>query len=215
MCFKRKHETFRRTYHVPQSSSSAAQISGQPPKLCAYCKNVGHHINDCRKREYNNQRRANQFQGNPNSNSTSQNNAHVYYCEEESLHSSHEDEPKNWVRFQMRADWNFLPKMAQQMLILVPNLKQILILNLLPNLIQNVLPNLVLNLLLNLTRKQIQILILNLMTNWIMVSHLVKIFVLRLILNLVNHLTLTLILNLAMIKTPMSSKMSPFMKHPY
>lgn len=96
-CYKRKSENFRRTYHVPQPSTSSNLQRGQLSTVCAYCKNVGHHINECRKRQFNNQRNANpQFQRQPPpSNSTPQNSARLHYYEETNPYSSPEDETKN------------------------------------------------------------------------------------------------------------------------
>lgn len=76
------------SYTRPSTSSNYPQTQfSNKPKTCNYCKNVGHTINECRKRQYNNNLRfnaANPTQatasGAPVSN-TPNNSANAHYCE--------------------------------------------------------------------------------------------------------------------------------------
>lgn len=99
-CFTKniKREPFQKSY-VVQPSTSFSPSQNNPPAsssvICAYCKHPGHHINDCRKRQYNNQRRSNQnvVQPKPQSSQIPQDNQ-INMCEYDSQYSS-DSEPKN------------------------------------------------------------------------------------------------------------------------
>lgn len=69
-CFRNKSRPPKQISYVPQPQnqpqpSVSSHNPNYPPrnnfnKSCAYCKNKGHTINECRKREYNNRRRTSQ-----------------------------------------------------------------------------------------------------------------------------------------------------------
>lgn len=62
-CFNRERPiSFReRPVHnvnnnIPQHPSTSATVPQNPVKVCRYCKNLGHEIHECRKRQFNNSR---------------------------------------------------------------------------------------------------------------------------------------------------------------
>lgn len=72
-CYARKnYRPSHKTYHVPNPNSNSTYPNPSTShynnfnsnserniiKSCAYCKNQGHSINECRKRQYNNERRS-------------------------------------------------------------------------------------------------------------------------------------------------------------
>lgn len=112
-CFKKKPNSntssnppSQKSYHVPNPSSSSSSANGEGQqnsnynsKFCAYCKNKGHVINECRKRQYNNQHRSrnsqpeDSTQGQSSSNSNAPNNdARVHCCECNCINESKDDQ---------------------------------------------------------------------------------------------------------------------------
>jgi hypothetical protein len=71
-CRSRKHNNSSSTNNInfnqngSNSKTSPNHENQNSPKICNYCKKIGHLINECRKREYNNRHKNRQF------NSTSQ-----------------------------------------------------------------------------------------------------------------------------------------------
>ncbi|KAJ0175263.1 hypothetical protein K1T71_009404 [Dendrolimus kikuchii] len=56
-CYSNRHRPIHNVAFQPRPSQSIPNTSPPNPTICAYCKAVGHHINQCRKREYNNTNR--------------------------------------------------------------------------------------------------------------------------------------------------------------
>lgn len=127
-CFRNKKDRNERSYHLrpqssyqpqhnniqphPSTSSQTRPIHNQPfpnpqrgPKTCNYCKNVGHSISECRKRQYNNNMRfnsanANSYQQTANrsqlQSATAPNMAaQAHFCEGESQEFNEDDQTLN------------------------------------------------------------------------------------------------------------------------
>lgn len=91
---KKREQQFQKSFVVQPSTSSSGQNNVQFSQtlICAYCKKPGHHINNCRKRQYNNQRRAepNNTQSPPQV--TKEGRVHMCDCEFQGSHDSFSDD---------------------------------------------------------------------------------------------------------------------------
>lgn len=80
-CFSKVKKDFPKpNNNRPQFNTTSFPSSSKRPTspiTCSYCKNVGHHISQCRKREYNNARFSNSNNSRPN---PSQERQQTHYC---------------------------------------------------------------------------------------------------------------------------------------
>lgn len=70
--YNRERPVHNVTNNLSQHPSTSAAASQNPPKVCRYCKNLGHEIHECRKRQFNNSR----HNHNPNSSKQVHNLSH-------------------------------------------------------------------------------------------------------------------------------------------
>lgn len=95
-CYKNKKPNFQKSYHInPQNNSfthsnsnpnsNSNSNSYQNKKSCNYCKRVGHTINECRKRQFNNQRQGNSLNQN-NSSPSNSSKAMTHVCQIGDVH---------------------------------------------------------------------------------------------------------------------------------
>ncbi|CAH2089855.1 unnamed protein product [Euphydryas editha] len=99
------------TNNYPNRFPMQTQLSQIPHnfsrKICAYCKKPGHMINECRKRQYNNQRRiSQQHDTQAQSSDTRRSNANVNFCDSNNMSVNHSNvnetlvsEPLNQIGF--------------------------------------------------------------------------------------------------------------------
>ncbi|XP_072934805.1 uncharacterized protein [Epargyreus clarus] len=69
-CYRNHHKS----YHMPNPAvPNSFQNNINSNKFCNYCKNKGHMITECRKREFNNRRRVTEFKSQPEPGQSTQN----------------------------------------------------------------------------------------------------------------------------------------------